>query len=161
TANGKYLVATGFPGPPGQPRHLLNGYMASTGERLWSVPVNAPPNRFWVGLDPTSSMVSFDLGKRPWTFLEIAGGKYLGTTDIDPLSLGPLAKLGASPSRRSPEDPLGLAFWQRDNGRERLLFRLLHDSSFQPGSIRIFTRDGRFAAVGSADGSVFVFDFET
>ena len=50
---------------------------------------------------------------------------------------------------------------QRHNGRERILFGLLNDSSFQPNTITSFTRDGRFSAVGNADGSVFVFDFET
>jgi hypothetical protein len=74
--------------------------------------------------------------------------------------LGPLGSLGISPYGNPPQEPLGLAYWKRDNGRERILFRLPHDSSFQPSPFHAYTRDGRFAAMGDADGSVFVFDFE-
>jgi serine/threonine protein kinase/WD40 repeat protein len=161
TRDAKYLVCSGFTGPRGQTKHLLNGYEAATGKRLWSVPVTAPPNSVYVGLDPTSSTLCFSLsGERQGTLLEIAGGKYLGTTEICWFSLGPLANLGMNEYRLSPQDPPGLALLQRDNGRERILFRPLHDSSFQPNTFKDFTRDGRFAAVGNADGSIIVFDFE-
>ena len=33
-------------------------------------------------------------------------------------------------------------------------------AAFSQTEVHAFTRDGRFAAVGNADGSVFVFDFE-
>jgi serine/threonine protein kinase/WD40 repeat protein len=158
SSDGKYLVVTGFRGPGDQRRHLLNGYEASTGKRLWSAPFSAPANSGGVGVDPTSSTICFDLGDgKPKTLLEIEGGKYLGTTEIGCLSVGPLASLGAL----WEGNPRGVAFRQRHNGRERVLFTLLRDSSFHPlSSFHTFTRDGRYASAGNADGSVLVFDFE-
>ena len=163
TFDGRYLVAGGFTGSPSHPRHLLNGYEVSMGKRLWSAPVSAEPNQLYVRLDPTSSTLLWWVGDRGFTLLDIADGRYLGTIERRGYpSLGPRASLIMGFDSGTDDEPSGLELRRRDNDGERGLFRLTQDSSFQAGALdaRSFTSDGRYAALGSTDGSVFVFDFE-
>lgn len=163
TPDGRFLVLGGFTGPRGHIKHLVNNYEIATRKRLWSQEVDLPDplHSQALRLDPPGALLMYRQSLEPVriNLLEIATGRLVrSATEFD--ALGPDATLGLTSGHPSPEAPDGFTFWQRDRGRDRVLFGLEFDAILQrPGSsFSEFTRDGRFAGIGNADGSVLVVD---
>ncbi len=161
TPDGKFLLLDGFTGPQGRPLHLVNNYEVATAKRVWSLEVEVPSNRQVLRVDTGGALVAYRQSLEPFkiNLLEIATGRLLrSATEFD--ALGPDAALGLSGAGPTPESPDGFTFWRRNQGREGVLFELEFDAILQRSGhvVNEFTRDGRFAGIGNADGSVLVVD---
>jgi len=161
TPDGKFLVLDGFTGPRGRGRHLVSSFEIATAKRLWSQEVDLPDPQHGqvLSVDPHGALLMYRQSLEPVriNLLEIATGRLLrSTTESD--VLGPGATLGLNEVGPTPEAPGGITFWQRNQGRERVLFELEFDAILQPSGSRFgeFTPDGRFAGIGNSDGSVLV-----
>jgi len=160
TPDGHFLMLDGYTGPRGRTKHLLNNYEIASGKRVWSLEVDVPPNRQVLIVDPQGALVTYRQTFEPCVvnLLEIATGRLLrSATEFG--ALGPGASVALTDAPPQPDGPPGYTFWRRDQGRDRVLFELEFDAILQrSGAVNEFTRDGRFAGIGNADGSVLVVD---
>jgi WD40 repeat protein len=152
-SDGSYFVAEGLGGPDGKDRSV-RAFAWATGREAWSYQVRP----FYeitssLALDPAGKVLAFrpQEGEKV-SLVEIPSGKFVGSWESMPFTLGPGARHWG---KKNDRPPFGFSFYRAAEQHPLVVLAIDEPVTSYPSA---FSPDGSHLAWGNADGTVNVCD---